>query len=546
MVGPKSDDTEECHIERKLHPDAHPAGHGLAASVAATGVTGAAMTTHIENSTAQAEPPLDGPPTPGAASPRRPALVLAFLSVTSFALLLADTAVAVGLAQIGRGLGVDLAGTQWIVNAYTLAFAAIVLVAGSLTDVLGARRLLNTGLIVFAAASLMAALSPGFSVLVAARILQGIGAALVTPASLSVVIRAFPPPRQALALGVWAGVSTIALGVGPVVGALVTEGLSWRWLFLLNVPVAGFALAASLVLLAKEKASSVRHFDLAGAAASALGLVLVLFALSNIGASVGSPLATLTTLIAGLLLLCAFVLIERRVPAPLLDLSIFGRSNIAAGNALALLSTMLMCGILVFMSLYLQDVFRHSPLATGAALLALTFPLVIVAPVIGKLMRFFGRRLLIVAGLVVLTVGLAGLSVATRAENMGMLLAFLLVAGVGSGLSITPITSISVEAVEPPQAGLASGLLNTSRTVGLALGVAAMGAFLNAGVSSIGQSSARFASGLSNGFLAYAVLSGVTAIVALLAVTAGKTPPATGPGTVDFGDDERRSSPVQR
>ena len=444
--------------------------------------------------------------------------MLAFLSMTSFALLLADSAVAVGLTQMARSLNAGLADAQWIFNAYTVSFAAVVLLAGSLADAIGGRRVLNVGLLVFAAGSLAAAVAPTSSILIAARVVQGVGAAFVTPAALSTVIRAYPPPRQAFALGVWAGVSTVALGIGPMVGAVVSQGLGWRWLFLINVPIAAIALVAALALLPGARGQGLRRFDLPGAATSAAGLALLLFALSSIGAQVTSRQTMLVSLTVGFVFLVAFVFLERRAPAPLLDLAILRRSNVAAGNAMALLSTMLMCGVLVFMSMYLQDTFRHSALTTGAALLALTLPLVLLAPVMSRLMRLMGRRWLIAVGLGVLAIGLAGLSVSAKGEEMGRLVVFLVVAGVGSGLSITPITSISVEAVEPRQAGLASALLNTSRTIGLALGVSVMGAILNAQVSTLSKNAADFASGLATGFLAYAVLAAVTAVVALVAV----------------------------
>jgi EmrB/QacA subfamily drug resistance transporter len=356
--------------------------------------------------------------------------------------------------------------------------------------------------------------------LIASRLLQGVGAALITPATLSLIIRDFAPPRQAVALGIWAGASTAALGIGPLVGAAATEFLGWRSLFLLTVPIGILALIAGAVVLSpQDRKPREGRFDVAGAATSGLGLALVLFAVSSKGDAGWTSPVILATLIGGVLSLVAFVVIETQSPWPMLDLALFKRANVAAANSVGLMSTMVMCGVLFFMSLYLQSVLGYSPLLAGAALLPLTIPLVLTAPLAGRLLRVVGRRALIAVGLGILALGLIGLSRTMAAQNTLLMMLSLLGVGIGSGLSVTPTTAAAVEAVPPRQSGLASGVLSTSRTIGLALGVSVMGALVTmSGPTDRTGIPAGFAGGLSKGLLVYGVLAGATAVLALATV----------------------------
>lgn len=447
-------------------------------------------------------------------------LELGGLSAMSFIILLSDAAFSIALPSVRTDLGLDMQGLQWIVNSYTLAFAAAVLLAGSLADAFGARRVFLLGVAVFSTASLLAGLSPGFTPLLAARLLQGVGAALMTPAVLSLIIRDFPPPGQVTALGIWAGASTAALGIGPLVGAAVTEVLGWRSLFLLNVPIGALVLIAGTVFLPPDETEAGRvRFDVAGAVTSGPGLALVLFAITSGSARGWASPVGLITLVAGLLSLTAFVTIESRSPSPMLDLALFKRPNVAAANVVGLMSTLVMCGVLFFMSLYLQSVLGYTPLLAGAALLPLTVPLVFAAPLAGRLVRVLGPRVLIAAGLGMLALGLIALSRSMVSQSTVFMMLSLLAVGVGSGISVTPTTAAAVEAVPPVQSGLASGVLSTSRTIGLALGVSVMSALVVMGGSAVGKDvPAGFADGLSKGLLMYGILAGATAVLALATV----------------------------
>jgi MFS family permease len=334
----------------------------------------------------------------------------------------------------------------------------------------------------------------------------------------------------AVALGIWAGASNAALGIGPLVGAAATELLGWRSLFLLNVLIGLFALALGVLVLAPQEHKARKgRFDAGGAATSGLGLALVLFAVTSGSARGWASPVTLFTLFGGLISLAAFVAIESRIPSPMLDLDVFRRPNVAAANVVGLMSTLVMCGVLVFMSLYLQSVLGYSPLVAGLALLPLTVPLVVAAPLAGRLLRLLGRRVLIAGGLGMLAVGLVALSRTTASQNIVLMMLSLLGVGIGSGISVTPTTAAAVEAVPPAQSGLASGVLSTSRTIGLALGVSVMGALVVMEGPTAGTGiPAGFAAGLSDGLLVYGILAGVTAVMALAAVRNGSSTPGVG------------------
>ncbi|HJW76679.1 MAG TPA: DHA2 family efflux MFS transporter permease subunit [Thermoleophilia bacterium] len=456
--------------------------------------------------------------------------ILSGLTFISFFLLLGDTALSVALPSARAELGVGLTGLQWVVNSYTLSLAALLLLAGRLSDVFGARRVFLTGLSVFAVASLAAGLSPSLAPLLVSRVAQGAGAALMTPAALAIIVSVFPASRRAPALGIWAGVSTAALAMGPVVGAALTESLGWNWLFLVNVPVgiAGLSIGRTL-LPASPPESGGSRVDILGILTSGLGLAAVLYALTQASALAWTSPVLLGSLTVGSVSLLLFVIIERRSRQPLLDFSLFRRPNLAAANVVGLLSTAVMCGVFFFMSLYLQLILGYSPLAAGAAFLPLTVPLVLVAPLAGRLNQRVGPRIPVALGLGLLSLSLLVLSRAITGGSLWFIMAAFLLAGVGVGLSTTPVTASALEAVPSWQAGLGSAVLNASRTVGLALGIALMGALVSMDrAGRFGVLVPGFAAGLSMGLLVSAALAGATAVFALLLLRGPSPPGALG------------------
>jgi EmrB/QacA subfamily drug resistance transporter len=406
-------------------------------------------------------------------------IILAGLTVVTFLLLLDDTAVSVALPSIQKQLGLEFAGLEWVVNAYTLTIAAFTLLAGRLADRNGARRIFLLGLAIFITGSLISGLAPGAVVLIGARAFQGLGAALVVPASLSLIAVAFPTKERGAALGVWAGISASALGIGPLIGAIITETLGWNWIFLLNVPLGALAWLAARFVLPKSSVPAVlKRVDIVGVALSSLGLFSLLLALVQAnGAGWASPLVlALFGLAAASFAL--FVAHERRTQQPLLDLTLFRNRSFTGANILILLSTAVMCSLFFFLAIYLQTILGFSAIASGAILLPLTVPIVAVSPLAGRLADRFGARPFIVGGMLVLAVALLGLSRVGLGTNIIILMLWLVVAGVGVALSRTPTTTTALSAADESSYGIAAGVFNTFQATGLALGIALMGVIL--------------------------------------------------------------------
>lgn len=444
---------------------------------------------------------------------------LAALSLASFLLLVDDTAVAVALPAIGRDLGLGLSGLEWVVNVYTLVLAVLILSGGTLADRLGTRRVLLLGLAVFTAASLAAAFSASGAWLLAMRGLQGAGAALMAPATLAAVSMTFPPARRGLALGIWSGVTAAALALGPLVGALLSQSLGWRSIFFVNVPL-GAALVVSVVLTLPGSPATSRkaRLDLAGLGASAAGLSALVFGLTQ-APSYGWASARLWALLAlAAAALALFVWIERRSAAPMLDLSLFRARNFAGANAVGLLSLAVMCSIFFFVSLYLQLALAYSPIGAGSALLPLTLVIVLVSPLAGRLVDRIGACVPMAAGMALLAVGLLLLSGLEADSGLSGLLPGLAVAGLGIGLTSTPITTAVLDAVPSARSGVGAGTLSAFRMVGLSLGIAIMGAIVAAewpgGLVAGAVSAESFADGLATGFLVNAGIALAGALVA--------------------------------
>lgn len=460
---------------------------------------------------------------------RRRWLGLVVLALVSFLLTLDDTALAVALPSVGRSLGLGLSGLEWVVNAYTLALAALLLLGGRLADQLGSRRVFLAGLAVFSAASLAAGLAPDAPVLIGARVVQGAGAALVMPASLALIAGGFRERERGMAIGLWAGVSAGGLAIGPLLGAALTEGFGWGMIFLINVPVGLAGLAFGRAILVESRpAARGPSFDLAGVLASSAALTSLLYALTEgmsygwsspsvLGAFVGAP--------AGLVV---FVRLERRRPRPLLDLALFRSRSLSGANAVSLLSTAVMCGIFFFLSLYLQAVRGYGAIEAGAAFLPMTLVICLTAPAAGKLSDRIGSRLPTAAGMAILAAGLVALSGLGATSDFQGLLPGLLLAGLGIGLTTAPATRAALEFAPAEEAGVRAGILNTSRMIGLAVGIALMGAIVSArwpgGLAGATTDPQAFVDGLSTAFLVNAAISLIAA--ALAASTLGGRRPA--------------------
>ena len=467
-------------------------------------------------------------PSAQAAASKRKWLSLGALALFSFLLTLDDTALSVALPSIGRDLGLGLSGLEWVVNAYTLALAALLLAGGRLADALGSRRIFLWGLAVFTVASLAAGLAPTGTLLIGARGLQGGGAALMMPATLAIVSSIFPARQRGMAIGVWAGVSAGGLAIGPLLGAALTESLGWGSIFLLNIPFGALGLAfGRMILVESRPAARTRHFDLAGMLASAATLFALVFALTE-GMSYGwvSPLV-LASFAAAAIGLVVFIRLEQRRGEPLLELALFRSRNLSGANAVSLLSTAVMCGIFFFISLYLQIVRGYTPIEAGAAFLPMTLLICLVAPAAGRISDRIGRRLPAAAGMVILAAGLWLLSGLGAKSGLWALLPGLIVAGFGIGLTTAPVTTAALDFAPTGEAGVRAGILNTSRMIGLAVGIALMGAIVTArwpgGLAGAATDPRAFVDGLSVAFLVNTAIALVAAAIAALTIAGGRS-----------------------
>jgi EmrB/QacA subfamily drug resistance transporter len=438
--------------------------------------------------------------------------VLALTSLGSFMVILDMLVVATALTAIRRGLGASLEELEWTVNAYTLTFAVLLMTAAALGDWLGRRRMFTVGLAVFAVSSAACALAPDAGLLIAARVAQGAGAAMIMPTALVLLNAAFPPERRGWAIGMYGSVTGLAALLGPVVGGVVTQGLGWQWIFWVNVPIALGAIPFVRARL-REGFGPAGALDVRGVAlvtASVLGLAWGLVRANSVGWGSGE---TIGTLAAGALLVLAFVLWERRVGTPMVPLRLFGSRAFSAGNLAIFFLNASMTGAIFLMTQFQQVTLYQGPLAAGLRLLPWGIAPFLIAPWAGRLADRLGERLLVVAGLLLQAAGMAWIAlIAAPGLSYAELVAPMTVAGVGFAIAIPAVTKSVTSMVAPPDIGKASGTFSTVRQLGGAFGVAVLAAvFATVG----GYASART---FSDGF---AASLGVAAGIAFAGAIAG-------------------------
>ena len=406
----------------------------------------------------------------------RPGWTLALTSVAFFMVALDALVVTTALPAIHREVGGSLSTLEWVVNAYLLTFAAGIITAASLGDRLGRRRMYVVGLALFTAASAACALAPTAASLIVARALQGVGGALVTPLSLTILTSAFPPERRGSVLGIWGAIGGLAVATGPLVGGAVTQGLNWHWIFWVNVPIGLVAAVLSSRRLAESRGPASR-LDLPGATlitAASVALAWGLVRASDAGWA--SPEAA-GSLCLGILLLAGFAIWERRTAHPMLPLRLFRNRSFAAANAAGFLMTAAIIAAAFLVSQYFQLARGDSPLSTGLRFLPWTATPLLVAPLAGALSDRVGRRSLMVVGLVMQAVGLAWFALlATGGVGYGQLVLPLVVAGVGISMAIPTTTAAALNAVAAADLGRAAGVANSLQRFGGVFGVAAASA----------------------------------------------------------------------
>jgi EmrB/QacA subfamily drug resistance transporter len=433
-----------------------------------------------------------------------------------FMMMLDNTVVNVALPSIQKDLGASLSALEWSVNAYTLSFGVLLVTGGRLGDIFGRRKTFLIGVTVFALSSATAGLAQDTTMLIVSRVIQGVGGALMMPATLSIVTNAFEPSERGKAIGTWAGVSALALAIGPVVGGLLTEHVSWRAIFYLNIPVAAGAIAATIFAVRESRDESVgREIDYLGVGTLTVGLTSLVLALIESNAWGWSSPRIVGLLILSVVALTAFVFIERRVAAPIVELPLFASRNFVATNVVALVVTFAMMAQFFFVTLYIQDVLGYSPVETGLRFLPSTLMIVLIAPIAGRLTDRIGPRWLIGGGLAIVTVSLFWLTTIDVSTTYADIWPSFVLMGIGMALVMSPMSTAAMNAVPVTKAGVASGLLSMNRMVGGSLGVAVVGAVFASQAPTGVQDPIAFVGAFSS---AMWVTAGVAALGAIVAI----------------------------
>ena len=461
-------------------------------------------------------------------TPRSKNLALVLLAMTQFVIVIDASIVNVALPSIGAHLHFSRDDLTWVVNAYTLTFGGFLLLGGRMADLLGRRRMFMLGLVVFSLASLAGGLAQSETWLIAARAVQGLGAAIVSPAALSIITTTFSDGAERnRALGIWGAVAGAGGAAGVLLGGILTTGLSWRWVLFVNVPIGLIAAAlAPRTLSESRREEAGNSFDIPGAVAVTGGLALLVYAVVD-AVNVGwGATRTIVSLAAAVALLISFVAIELRQRDPLMPFSILRLRTLRGANIVGLLIGMSLFSMFFFISLYLQDVMGYSPIKTGLAYLPLAVGIIIAAGVASQLVTRVGFKPPLIAGILLVAGGLLWFShaPATGGSFTADVLGPSLLAGVGFGLAFVPVTIAAVTGTKPHEAGLASGLINTSQQVGGALGLAILATVANSRTqtllhASVHSTAIALTKGYDQAFLAGAGIAVAGAILAAVLIS---------------------------
>jgi EmrB/QacA subfamily drug resistance transporter len=456
-------------------------------------------------------------------------LILVIACLAQFMVVLDNTIVNVALPSIQRGLSFSAANLQWVVDGYTLIFGGFLMLGGRAADLLGRRRLFVAGVILFSAASLLNGFAQSSTMLIVGRGLQGLGGALVSPAALSIIMTTFEDTgERTKALGVWSAIAAGGAAFGLLLGGVLTDLISWRWNFFVNVPVGIGAVMMALRYIPESRADlGHRRFDAVGAVTVTAGLLALVFGIVKAQAWGWGAGRTLGVMGAGLLLLALFALLESRNSAPLVKLSIFRIRSISVGNSAMLLVASAMFGFFFFASLYVQDVLHYSPLKAGFAFLPATLGIMVGAGVAQTVIKRVGVRNMAVIGIALATVGMVVLTqLPVHGHYLSNLLLGLVPLAIGMGLTFVPITLLGTSGVDSDDAGLASGLFNSAQQVGGSLGLAIFStlaashtaSLLKGGGHSLGLATelAARVGGYHVAFAASAIALGVGAVLLVL------------------------------
>ncbi|HEX4307646.1 MAG TPA: DHA2 family efflux MFS transporter permease subunit [Solirubrobacterales bacterium] len=445
-------------------------------------------------------------------------IALVLLCVAQFVVVLDASIVNVALPTIKEALDFSEDSLPWVVNAYVLTFGGFLLLGGRLADLLGRRRLFMGGLILFALASLAGGLAANSGQLIAARAVQGLGAAILSPAALSIVAVTFKDGAERnKALGVWGAVAGSGGAPGVLLGGVLTEYIGWEWVLWVNVPIGILAAAIAPTLIAETKSEAeTRHFDVAGAITITLGLSAFVFALLDAESAGWGSFQTIGTIVAALILLGSFVAIELRSRAPLVPFSIFRVRTITGANVVGILVGASLFSMFYFISLYMQQILGYSPIKAGISYLPLAVTIILAAGIASGLVTKVGFKPILAIGMACIAIGLIWF---TQIDVHGTFLKDILgpsvIAALGLGFAFVPVTIAAVSGIADREQGLASGLINTSQQVGGALGLAILAAVANAVVGST-ETPAKLVEGFQAAFAvgaAFAILGLIATLV---------------------------------
>jgi EmrB/QacA subfamily drug resistance transporter len=454
-------------------------------------------------------------------SDRRKWLALALLSVVQFMVVLDLAIVNVALPSIKVDLGFSQEDLQWVISAYALVFGGFLLLGGRAADLLGRRRLFLAGLVVFTLSSLLAGLAWSEASLIAARALQGLGAAVITPAALSILSTTFVEGRERnIALGVWSAVGGFGAAAGLLMGGVLTDTVGWEWIFFVNVPAGVAALAATPRLLSESRDAQVKSFDAAGAVLVTVGLSSLVYAITQAGQDGWLAGKTVAFFGAALALLIGFVAWESRHPEPLLRLGIFRSRTVNGANVASFMLNMTTLSTFLTLTLYMQQVLGYSALKTGLAFLAIAGNAIVSSTVAAQLVTRIGIKPVLLTGLTALGGGILYLTqISVGGSYLADLLPGFLLIALGVGFAFVPISIAALAGVESAEAGLASGLLNTSQQIGGALGIAALSTIATSraddSLAGGATQSAALVSGFHSAFVAAVIVAGLGIGVAL-------------------------------
>ncbi len=413
-----------------------------------------------------------------------PWLVLVVLTTGFFMILLDTTIVNVAIPAMSAGLNTTLDQILWVLNAYILVYAVLLITAGRLGDLYGQRTLFAIGLFVFTLASALCGLSQNVTELIAARILQGVGGALLTPQTLSIITSLFPPERRGAAFGIWGAVAGLATVAGPTTGGAIITYIDWRWIFFINVPIGIAALFATFLVIPDIRPGRHHGWDVVGIILATAGLFGVVFGLIegqryNWGEIASYGVTIPEVIVAGVVLIVIFIIWERFQSEPLVPLSLFEERNFAVANWIAAAISFGMLSLFLPLTIYLQSVRGFSALAAGLTLAPMSLTSMVTAPFAGRFADRIGGKYILTAGISLFTIGVASLTYVAGPDSTW--LTFLLpaiIAGAGMGMTFAPMTTVAMRNISPRVAGAASGVLNTTRQLGAAIGSAVVGAIL--------------------------------------------------------------------